>query len=351
MTLDDPAPGPFPGTRRDRERQAEAWAMLSGLIEAARIIPPALRAAPGTLPLVVISGFLGAGKTTLLNRLLTEPHGRRLAVLVNDFGRIDVDAALIRAAGEDAIALPNGCVCCSVAGDLTRTLVQLAQRAEPPEAIVLEASGLADPHGIAQVALANPALRLDGVLTVVDAETVGRHAADPDCHDTFLAQLAAADLLLLSKTDLVDEAGRAGAAEQLGRLAPGRPVLTVEHGSVPVDVVLGLGGRARPSWPAATSGHADPFRSWEGESLVPLDRARVEAMVASLPPGVLRAKGFLCLSEDPGVRALLQKVGPRWSLRPAGTWTEAPRSAVVVIGTAGAIDPAGLRRSWEACQA
>ncbi|MBA3508391.1 MAG: GTP-binding protein, partial [Betaproteobacteria bacterium] len=128
-------------------------------------MPPVQRAAPGSLPLTVIGGFLGAGKTTLLNHLLGAPHGRRLAVLVNDFGPINIDAALIRSRSEDTISLANGCACCSVAGDLTRALIELAQRDEPPDAIVLEASGLADPHGIAQVALANPALRLDGVLT------------------------------------------------------------------------------------------------------------------------------------------------------------------------------------------
>ena len=325
--------------------------MLSGLIEAAAVIPPVQRAAAGTLPLTVVSGFLGAGKTTLLNRLLTEPHGRRLAVVVNDFGRIAVDAALVQSRGEDTISLANGCACCSVAGDLTRTLVQLAQKPEPPDAIVLEASGLADPHGITQVALANPALRLDGVLTLVDAETVARHAADPDCRDTFLAQLAAADLLLLSKTDLVDAGARAAATAQLEQLAPNRPVLAVEQGAVPVDVVLGLGGRSRPAWPAAASGHADPFRSWEFESAQPLHRGRVQALAGALPPAVLRAKGLLWLADDPGTRTLLQKVGPRWSLQPAGGWDGPPRSGLVVIGTRDAIDAAVLRREWDACAA
>ena len=103
----------------------------------------------------------------------------RLAVLVNDFGRINIDAELIRSRSENAISLTNGCACCTVAGDLTKALLRLVQDPEPPEAIVLEASGLADPRGIAQVALANPALRLDGVLTVVDAETLLYRLDDP----------------------------------------------------------------------------------------------------------------------------------------------------------------------------
>src|SRR3954471_13706975 len=154
--------------------------MLAGLIEATRLVPQALRAAPRSLPFTVIGGFLGAGKTTLLNRLLVEPHGLRLAVLVNDFGRINIDAALVASRSADTIALTNGCACCSVSGDLTRALVDLAQREDPPHAIVIEASGVADPRSLAQVALANPALRLDALVTIVDAETLFTHAADPD---------------------------------------------------------------------------------------------------------------------------------------------------------------------------
>ena len=183
---------------------AETWQMLSGIIQAAQMIPGALRAADDSLPLTVIGGFLGAGKTTLLNRLLVAPHGRRIAVLVNDFGRIDIDAALIRSRTDDMISLSNGCACCSVAGDLTKALVVLAQREEPPEAIVLEASGLADPRGIAQVALANPALRLDGLLTVVDAETLGALSESEPTRGPLMAQLSSADLIVLNKLDLAD---------------------------------------------------------------------------------------------------------------------------------------------------
>src|SRR5665213_3036640 len=140
-----PAPG-VPPDAADPAAASAAWQMLGGILEAARIVPSVQRAAPGSLPLTVIGGFLGAGKTTLLTHLLRGDHGRRIAVLVNDFGAINIDAELVRSRTADTISLANGCACCSVAGDLTRALVALAQREDPPDAIVLEASGLADPR-------------------------------------------------------------------------------------------------------------------------------------------------------------------------------------------------------------
>ena len=175
--------------------------MLSGLMEAGRIMPGRLRARDNSIPLTILSGFLGAGKTTLVNRLLANPEGRRIVVIVNDFGSIDIDAQLIRARTASTISLANGCACCTVAGDLTRTLVDIAQSSEPADAVLLEASGLADPSGIAQVALANPAMRLDGVVTLVDAETFARLSDDADVGALLASQIATADLVILNKID------------------------------------------------------------------------------------------------------------------------------------------------------
>jgi len=154
------------------------FTLLTGLMDAARIIPARLKAKDNSLPLTILAGFLGAGKTTLVNRLLSAPEGRRIVVLVNDFGSLDIDARLISSRSPGTISLANGCACCTVAGDLSRALVELAQRSDPPDAILLEASGLADPLGIAQVALANPAVRLDGIVTMIDAETASHHARE-----------------------------------------------------------------------------------------------------------------------------------------------------------------------------
>lgn len=326
-----------------------AWDMLGGFLQASRVIPERQRAAAGSLPLTIISGFLGAGKTTLLNRLLNGAHGRRLAVLVNDFGRVNIDAELIVGRTDDMVSLANGCACCTVAGDLAKTIVALAQREDPPEAIVLEASGLADPRGIAQVALANPALRLDGIVTLVDAETVLEHAGDEACARTLAAQVDAADLLVLNKQDLVDAAGVEAARRWLAARAPGRAIVDAVHCGVPIEVVLGIGSEssfAGADW----DGHANGFEAVSLAVDRPLARGPLRRFLDALPHGTLRAKGVLWLADDPGVRTAYQRAGSRAAFSRLSAWAAGPRlSRLVIIGRRGTLERAALARRLEQC--
>jgi G3E family GTPase len=329
----------------------QAWQMLSGFIQAAQMIPQKQRAADGSLPLTVIGGFLGAGKTTLVNRLLSGTHGVRVAVLVNDFGRINIDSALITSQTADTISLANGCACCTIAGDLTKTLLELAGRDEPPEAIVLEASGLADPLGIAQVALANPALRLDGILAVMDAEAAARTAADPDCAATFVSQASAADLVILNKVDLVDADTLTTARTLAGELAPGKPVIETSQSEVPAEIVLGIrSARVLSPGLMPDSGHASAFGSWSASTDALLDGEKLRSLLDALPSGVLRAKGVLRLSGDPAHRTIYQRVGKRWSLVIDDKAPAPAHSSLVVIGPAAAIDSKDLSRRFDACR-
>lgn len=306
--------------------------MLTGVIQAAQIIPPTLRAGNGTLPLTVISGFLGAGKTTLLNRLLTQPHGRKIAVIVNDFGAINIDAELVRGISSDTIELTNGCACCTVAGDLTRTLVQLAQRDEAPDCIVLEASGAADPRGILLVALSNPSVRFDGVITIVDADGIDTRLADSLTRATVEQQIKAADLLLLNKCDLVTPAARANIHGLLEAITSA-PRVETTNAYVPPDLVLGVKstrGHEIDCTAAHEIGLSAWSRSWPG--LVNADRLRNS--LRKIPVDVLRVKGVFRQSDQAGARTIFHRVGQRESWASEQDSGASSGSALVIIGPA-----------------
>ncbi|MCO5118829.1 MAG: GTP-binding protein [Burkholderiaceae bacterium] len=318
------------------------FAMLAGLMEAAQIIPERLRAADDSLPLTILSGFLGSGKTTLVNRLLAAPGGLRLAVLVNDFGSLDIDASLIRSRDADKISLANGCACCTVAGDLTQALVDLAQAPEPPDAILLEASGIADPRGIAQIALANPAMRLDGVVTVIDAESIREQCASAGIASLLRSQIAAADILILNKMDLVEDDAQGVRAAVRG-MADGRPIIETAQSDVPAAVVFGLAGAANFDGDEMRDHHhAHAFESWNLTWETPLPGAGFRAALSALPASVLRAKGILRL-DDEAHPTVFQRAGRRWSFHRADDGIgETGTSRLVVIGLAadaGTIEP------------
>lgn len=192
---------------------------------------------PSRIPLTVIGGFLGAGKTSVLVHWLQQTQGQRIAVLVNDFGAINIDAELLGASNSDTIALSNGCVCCQIGGDLSQALLQVLDNPYPFDAIVIEASGVSDPWPIAQIALADKRLGLHGVLVVVDATAVRAHAADPLLQDSLLRQLRAADLLVLNKTDLCSPHDLQTCTAWLHETVGPVPCLPCQHGQLPLALL------------------------------------------------------------------------------------------------------------------
>lgn len=314
--------------------------------------------------LTVIGGFLGAGKTTLLNGLLRDAGDRRLAVLVNDFGAINIDAALVQSREGEMISLTNGCICCGVSGDFIAELALLRDRDDPPEHVVVEASGVADPGAIA--ALGDmPGYRRDAAVIVADAETVRTRAADEATGPIVRRQLRAADLIVLNKSDLVGDDQLAQTHAWLRELA-GRSTAIVEtsFGAVPADVALGArpdaprprdgaGAHDGPDGAAAQpirSGHAHPdhaahpaFETWSWSGDAPLSGTALVDVLEALPDGIVRAKGLLHLREDPGHRYVLQLVGRRYSIEADRPWGDAaPGSQLVVIGLPGSVDAAAL---------
>ena len=294
------------------------------------------------IPVTVIGGYLGAGKTTLLNHLLHHNQGRRIAVLVNDFGAVNIDARLITSHDGETISLANGCICCSLAAGFLTVLNALRERTPAPEMIVVEASGVALPHKIAQYGRL-PGFRLDGVIVLVDVETIRARARDRYVGRTVLRQLDGADLLVLTKTDLVSAEHLAAVRAWLQTRAPGTPQIASEHGVLPLSVVFGAGSEIRGA-PAdiARTGEAGESHEVAHETTTlhwdqPVPGEAMRAFAAALPGGVLRAKGLAWLAEQPERATVFQLVGKRWSLTPGAPWsTDTPGTDLVFIGLPGA---------------
>ncbi len=295
------------------------------------------------IPLTVIGGFLGAGKTTLVNHLLRTAE-RRWGVLVNDFGAVNVDAALIAESNSDSIALANGCVCCSIGEDLGQALAQLAARTPPPEHVIVEASGVGDPWRIAQLALIEPGFSLEPLVVLADATAFRRQLDDRWIADTVRLQLSHAELLLVAKSDLATAADLASVGAELARLRPATAIRAIVNGEVAaVDLSFPIDPLSRPR-PGRL--HADiplhPFHSWHWRPTAAIDRERMRNVLEHLPPSVLRIKGIARFAPDDCL--LLQYAAQRWAYSAAG---EAPETGLVLIGTPDMPAPAALQALFE----
>ncbi len=267
------------------------------------------------IPLTVIGGFLGAGKTTFLNHLLRQDR-RRYTVLVNDFGAVNIDAALIESHDGGTISLKNGCICCTIADGLSETLMRVLDAPVPPEHIVIEASGVGDPWQIAEVALIEPDLHLAAAIVLVDAERLPAQLADPYIADTVRRQLTRADLLLLNKADLVDGTGLAWAQSLLRQAVPHGRILPTIQAAPPLallDFDRDTDSVAATALPPVSE-HG--IRRWLYRRATPFDRALLEHLLQRLPPGLLRLKGWCRLTGE-AQPYLLQMTGARWSLTQA----------------------------------
>ena len=330
-------------------RALAAWDMLLGIEQTARRtdVRPAGRE---IVPFTLVSGFLGSGKTTLLQRMLEQPAGRRIAVLINDFGAVNIDAALIRSRGPTIFELTNGCACCSLSAGLAQTLADLLAGPRAFDAIVMEASGIAEPLGILHVALSNPGIRLNAVIVVADASSVPQQLEDPLARSTIEQQMRAADLVVINKVDLVDAGELQRAHACLADIAPDVRTLTAAQGAVPIELLLDvpLPADTGTCLASVTVSHDCPYRSHVLETPAVLEQRLLRSLAENLPATILRAKGFVRLAHDSSHHYLLDVVGRRWSLsrQPA---TAAYPQGLVVIGTPDREDLRKLAAALQAC--
>lgn len=284
------------------------------------------------IPLTVIGGYLGAGKTTLLNRLLRHAD-RRLAVIVNDFGELGIDAELLAGAAP-IVDLPNGCVCCTLGADFREALERLLALPEPPEHVVIEASGVADPAAVAAWG-AVPPFEPAGVIVVVGADSVRRQADDRYVGDDVRRQLRAADMVVVTKRDRCRLDHLRQVDEWLAETVPGTPIVGSVDGELPTAVVLGARGDARPvpSDLAHGGGDAtDRYVTWSWESDEPVNPVHLDRALRTRPGGVLRMKGLVRLVD--GSVGVVQVVGR--TARVGGWGGDAPpASSLVAIGVRG----------------
>jgi G3E family GTPase len=277
------------------------------------------------IPVTVLTGFLGSGKTTLLNRILTEHHGKRIAVIENEFGEIGIDQALVINADEEVFEMNNGCICCTVRGDLIRILGNLMKRRDKFDHILVETTGMADPGPVAQTFFVDDELRdlfaLDGIVTLVDAKHVRLHLDDSsECKE----QIAFADVLVLNKTDLVTELELEQLERRVTSMNSMAKVLRAQNANVPIPAVLDVGGFDLDRAVATKPTFLEPEYPFEWAGTFEVEEGTYELLLEDGPdPSMDVVVSYLESDEQAGTRTAAERAVRAWSeparsIAPAG---------------------------------
>ncbi|MDX2342805.1 MAG: GTP-binding protein [Acidimicrobiia bacterium] len=318
-------------------------------------------AGAGPTPVTIVGGFLGAGKTSLLNHILSSAVDRRIAVLVNDFGTINIDAKLIVSVEGETVSLANGCVCCTIRDDLLIEVEKLLATENPPEHIVIETSGVSKPLGVAET-FTNPSVErfVDvRIIAVLDADLTQDEQAEY-C-DLAFDHILYADLVVINKTDLVTPPQLASLKQRVEAIAGRSRIWETTYGEVPLDLILD----DQPSHAMAevqdhhgksamshghNHGHDRQFDTWTLSSDEEWSFNALQRAVENLPRDIYRAKGTVRLDLETRDYGILQVTGRRGTLRlrePDGPNGESPKTEIVFIGKQGSTSEDGLRELFD----
>jgi G3E family GTPase len=324
-------------------------------------------APPAKVPVTVVTGFLGSGKTTLVNYILTENHGKRIAVIENEFGEVGIDDALVLDAEEEIFEMNNGCICCTVRGDLIRILGNLMRRRDKFDHIMIETTGLADPAPVAQTFFVDDemqaGLELDAIVTLVDAKHLLIHLDEERAEgieNEALEQLAFADKVIINKVDLVDEAELVEVERRVREVNAMADITRATHGKVDLDQILGIHAfdldrvvEMDPKFLVDTDHQHDLSVTSVGFDVVgELDSDKLNAWLGRLiqewAVDIFRMKGILAIAGEVE-RHVFQGVHMLMDIRPYGAWEdgEEHRNKLIFIGRN--LDRAELEASFNDC--
>jgi len=299
-------------------------------------------------PVTIIGGYLGSGKTTLVNHLLRNANGIRLAVMVNDFGELPIDADLIEAQDGEVISLSGGCICCSYGDDLSLSLQKLQVAAIKPDHILIEASGVALPGAIASTLTLSRSYQLEGIVVLADATSITEHAKHKYIADTIEQQLNDADLIILSKSDLLSENQTNCVHDWISELHPSTPLVSAAHGDIPTALLLQeqyKNSSVLQAQKGLASHDVSLYQSHSFCTSKPIDTEKLVKTLIDPQYGVIRAKGFV-LDKDRTMKTV-QIVGRRWSVTTAPPGID---SGMVCIGIRGDFDQAKIEEQVKSCK-
>jgi G3E family GTPase len=317
------------------------------------------------VPMTILTGYLGAGKTTLLNRILKGNRGLSAAVIVNDFGSVNIDAKLISGVESNIINLANGCVCCQIRNDLVNTVEELLASPDGTEYILLEASSVAEPDKIIKV-LTKPRfrgrIRLDSIISVIDAEQVFAHPEYTDLFQLKLSQIAFSDLVILNKVDLVNKREIEEVKTWINMHTDHVRIVEASYCDVPLEILMSV-GRFDPARQVLRGNgryhskieqrrkHNQSFSTWMYESDRPFSLKALEDMIQhKLPETVYRCNGVIYAADAPKRLAVLQVAGRRSDVALIDEWKgRKPRTRIVAIGAPGKINARQLQKNFDAC--